>query len=128
MAFTGVQERVCIPLAVIACGGFAVSRVRSGSGSETPSAYSNSTETDTVLGPKSLVYKVFGPVGTAADIGYLDVTSDPHRADGGRYAGSCRSRRMFRPSWVTLLHTTTTTALAAGSRTVRSKPRGSRTT
>jgi hypothetical protein len=68
---------------VIACGGFAVSVVRSGFGSETPSAYSHSTETDTVLGPKSVVSKVFGPVGTAADIGYFDLTSEPHRADGG---------------------------------------------
>ena len=115
MVFAGVLERGWIPLAVIASGGVAVSRVRSGFGSETPSAYSNSTATDTVLSPKSVVYKVFGPVGTAAGIGYFDATSDPRRADGGHYAGLCRSRRMFRPSWVTLLHTTTTTALAAGS-------------
>jgi hypothetical protein len=72
MVFAGVLERGWIPLVVLACGVFAVSRVRSGFGSETPSAYPNSTATDTV----------FGPVGTAADIGYFDVTSDPHRADG----------------------------------------------
>lgn len=86
MVFAGVLERGWTPLvvlAVIACGSFAVSRVRSGFGSEKPSAYSNSTATDTVFSPKSVVYKVFGPVGAAADIGYFDVTSDPHRADGG---------------------------------------------
>jgi Mycobacterium membrane protein len=82
MGFAGVFERGWMPLAVIACGGFAVSRVRSGFGSETPSAYSNSTATDTLLSPKSMVYKVFGPVGTAADVGYFDVTSGPHRAMG----------------------------------------------
>jgi hypothetical protein len=82
MGFAGVLERGWMPLAVIACGGFAVSRVRSGFGSETPSAYSNSTATDTLLSPKSMVYKVFGPVGTAADVGYFDVTSGPHRAMG----------------------------------------------
>ena len=41
MAFTGVLKRVWIPLvSVIACGGFAVSRVRAGFGSEKPGAYS----------------------------------------------------------------------------------------
>ena len=118
MVFAGVLESGWIPQVVpvvIACGGFAVPRVRSGFGSETGSAYSNSTATDTVLRPKPVVYKVFGPGGAAADIGYFDVTSDPHRADGAHYAGLRRSRRMFRPSWVTLLNTTTTTAVAAGS-------------
>jgi len=67
---------------VTARGGFAVSRVRSGFGPETPGAYSNSTATDTVFSPKSVVYKVFGPVGAAAGVGYFGVTSDPHRADG----------------------------------------------
>ena len=83
MVFAGVLERGWIPLAVIACGGLAVSRVRSGFGSETPSAYSNFNVTDSVFAPKSVVYEVFGPVGTAADIGYFDLTSEPHRADGG---------------------------------------------
>ena len=129
MVFAGVLGRGWVPLAVIARGGCAVPLVRSGFGSQTPGADSNSTATDTVFSPKSVVYKVFGPVGTAPDLGYFDVTSDRHRADGAHYAGLCRSRRMFRPSWVTLLHTTTTTALAAGSSsTVGSKPRGSRTT
>jgi hypothetical protein len=87
MAFTGVLKRVWIPLvvlAVIVCGGFAVSRVRARSGSEKPSGYSNSTATDTVFGPKSVVYEVFGPVGTVADISYFDLNSDPHRVDRAR--------------------------------------------
>lgn len=82
MVFAGALERGWIPLAVTARGGFAVSRVRSGFGPETPGAYSNSTATDTVFSPKSVVYKVFGPVGAAAGVGYFGVTSDPHRADG----------------------------------------------
>ena len=65
MVFAGVLERGSIPLVVLACGGFAVSRVRSGFAPETPRAYSNSTATDTVFSPKSVVYKVFGPVGMA---------------------------------------------------------------
>ena len=87
MAFAGVLKRGWIPLlvlAVIACGGFAVSRLRSGFGSEKPSAYSNSTVTDTVFAPKSVVYEVFGPVGTVADISYFDLNSDPHRVDRAR--------------------------------------------
>ena len=82
MVFAGALERGWIPLLVLARGALAVSRVRSRFGSESPSAYSNSTAADTVFSPKSVVYNVFGPVGTAADIGYFDVTSDPHRADG----------------------------------------------
>jgi Mycobacterium membrane protein len=56
-------------------GGFAVSRVRAGFGSQRPSACSSSAPTDTVFSPKSVGYKVFGPVGTAAGVGYFDVTS-----------------------------------------------------
>jgi len=78
MAFTGVLKRGWIPLAVIACGGFAVSRVRSGF------AYSNSTVTGTVFALKSVVYQVFGPVGRVADISYFDVNSEPHRVGRAR--------------------------------------------
>jgi hypothetical protein len=100
----------------VGCGGFAVSRVRTGFGSQMPGARSDSTVPDIVFSPKSLAYRVFGPVGTAADISYFDVHSDPHRVDGHDYADLSRSRRMFQPSWVTfLLHRATTTALAAGS-------------
>jgi hypothetical protein len=61
-----------------------VSRVRSGFGAEKPSAYSNSTVTDTVFAPKSVVYEVFGPVGTVADISYFDLDSEPHRVGRAR--------------------------------------------
>jgi hypothetical protein len=87
MAFAGVLKRVWIPLvvlAVIACGGFAVSRVRARSGSETPGAYSTSTVKGNVFAPKSVVYQVFGPVGTVADISYFDLDSEPHRVDRAR--------------------------------------------
>jgi hypothetical protein len=36
------------------------------------------------LAQKSVVYEVFGPVGTVADISYFDVNSDPQRVDGAR--------------------------------------------
>ena len=84
MAFAEVLERGWIPLVVIACGGLAGSRVGSGLDSETPSAYSNSSVTDTVFAPKSVVYDVFGPVGTVADISYFDVNSEPRRVGRAR--------------------------------------------
>jgi hypothetical protein len=87
MSFAGVLKRVWLPLVVLAVivgAGFAVVRVRTGFGSETPTAYSNSTETGTVSTSKSLLYEVFGPVGTVADISYFDVNSDPRRVEGAR--------------------------------------------
>jgi MmpS family membrane protein len=91
MAFAGVLKRGWIPLvvlAVIASGGFAFSRVRSGFGSEQPSGYSDSAVTDTVCAPKSVVYDVFGPVGTVADISYFDLNSEPHRVGRARLSWS----------------------------------------
>ena len=86
MTVAGVLKRAWIPLVVLAVivgATFTVSRVRAGSGSEKHAAYPNSKMTDTLLGPKkSLVYEVFGPAGTVADISYFDVNSDPQRVDG----------------------------------------------
>jgi hypothetical protein len=44
----------------------------------------NSTVTDTVVSPGSVVYEVFAPVGTVADISYFDLNPDPHRLDRAR--------------------------------------------
>jgi Mycobacterium membrane protein len=84
MMFAGAPTRVWIPLAVTGCGGFAVSRVRSGFGTQAPTAHSSATEPGTVSTSKSLLYEVFGPVGTVADISYFDVYSDPRRVEGAR--------------------------------------------
>ena len=88
MAFAGVLRRVWTPLvvlAVIGCGGFTVSRVRADFGSEKHPSYANSKISDTEhLNQKSVVYQIFGPVGTVADISYFDVNSDPQRVDGAR--------------------------------------------
>lgn len=86
MAF-GVLRRVWIPLvvlAVIGAGSFAVSRVRADRVSE-PHPYAHADLSDsTQSNPKSVVYEVFGPVGTVADISYFDVDSDPQRIHGAR--------------------------------------------
>jgi hypothetical protein len=37
------------------------------------------------LNPKPVVYEVFGPVGTVADISYFDVNADPQWVDAPRW-------------------------------------------
>lgn len=85
MAFAGVLGRVWIPLVVAmvaGAGAFAVSRVRTEFGSESY-PYTETADTDQ-LNPKSVMYEVFGPVGTVADISYFDVNADPQRVNGAR--------------------------------------------
>ena len=88
MAFAAVLKRAWIPLvvlAVIAGAGFTVSRVRDIPDSDKHSPYGKSEVADIgQLAQKSVVYEVFGPVGTVADISYFDVNSDPQRVDSAR--------------------------------------------
>jgi hypothetical protein len=88
MAFAGVLRRAWIPLVVLAVVGgavFSVSRVRAASGSDKPSPYGISEVADIgALSKKSVVYEIFGPVGTVADISYFDLNSAPRRVDGAR--------------------------------------------
>jgi hypothetical protein len=94
MAFAGVLKRVWIPLmvlTVIGSVGLTVSRVRADFVAEPKTPYANSSTSDTMqFNPKSLVYEVFGPVGTVADISYFDVNSDPQRVDGARLPWSLK--------------------------------------
>jgi hypothetical protein len=87
MTFAGVLRRVWIPLVVlvvVGVGGFTVSRVRGDRVSE-PRPYAHDDLSDSKQSnPKSVVYEVFGPVGTVADISYFDVNSDPQRVHGAR--------------------------------------------
>src|SRR6185437_3373624 len=88
MAFAGVLRRAWIPLvvlAVIGAAGFTVSRVRAVPDLDKHSPYGKSEVADIgQLAQKSVIYEVFGPVGTVADISYFDVNSDPQRVDGSR--------------------------------------------
>lgn len=88
MAFAGVLRRAWIPLVVLAViggAGFSVSRVRAASDSEKHSPYGKSEVADIGrLAQKTVVFEVFGPVGTVADISYFDVNSDPQRVHGAR--------------------------------------------
>jgi hypothetical protein len=63
---------------VIAAGGFTVSRLRTVFGSENRPSYSDTEiEEQEPYDPKELVYEVFGPPGTVADISYFDTDADP---------------------------------------------------
>jgi Mycobacterium membrane protein len=94
MAFAGVLRRVWIPLVVLAVvggAGFSVSRVRAASTSDKHLPYEKSEVADIgQLAQKSIVYEIFGPVGTVADISYFDVNSDPQRVDGARLPWSIK--------------------------------------
>jgi hypothetical protein len=86
MRILRVMPRLWIPLVVlvvIACGGFAVSRVHGIFGAETRPSYADGQVGNTKsFNPTQVVYEVFGPAGTVADISYFDVNSQPQQVDG----------------------------------------------
>jgi hypothetical protein len=94
MPIVRVLRRVWIPLVVltvIGCGRFTVSRVHGIFGSEKRPAYADGQVDDTTpFSPKQVIYQVFGPAGTVADIGYFDVNSEPQQVDGARLPWSLK--------------------------------------
>jgi hypothetical protein len=86
MKFLAAAKRGWIPLAlvvVIAVGAFAVSRVRGIFGSHQLPTYAGSKSDDKYKSdPKRVVYQIFGPPGTVADINYLDDYGTPHQVNG----------------------------------------------
>jgi hypothetical protein len=81
-----VLGRLWIPLVivmVIALGGFTVWRVHGIFGSEKRPTYADSkVDESKPFNPKRMIYEIFGPPGTVADISYFDVNADPQRVDG----------------------------------------------
>jgi hypothetical protein len=86
MRIAKVARRVWIPLVVlvvIVCGGFIVSRVHGLFGTERrPSYVGGQVDGATSFNPTQMIYEVFGPPGTVADINYFDVNSEPQQIDG----------------------------------------------
>jgi MmpS family membrane protein len=86
MRILRVVMRLWIPLVVlvvIACGGFIVSRVHGRFGAENRPSYADGQVGDTnAFNGKQVIYEVFGPAGTVADISYFDVNSQPQQVDG----------------------------------------------
>ncbi|MGE2721099.1 MmpS family protein [Mycolicibacterium celeriflavum] len=81
-----ILKRVWIPLLIIivvVAGGFTVSRLRSVFGSENRPSYSDTELVQQeAYDPKELVYEVFGPSGTVANISYFDENSEPVFVEG----------------------------------------------
>ena len=70
-------------LVVVTVSAFAVARVHGYFGSQKRESYADSNlETAKAFNPKRIIYQVFGPPGTVADISYFDVNSDPQRVNG----------------------------------------------
>ncbi|HUH68038.1 MAG TPA: MmpS family protein [Mycobacterium sp.] len=81
----GVLKRVWMPLlimVVVAVGGFAVYRVRGYFGAHGNAGGSSVRFEDTKpFNPKVVIYEIFSPDGTVADINYLDLNAEPRRVD-----------------------------------------------
>lgn len=72
-------------MVVVTIGGFTVYRVRGFFASDKRESYADSNlESTKPFNPKRLVYEVFGPPGTVADISYFDVNGDPKRVDNAQ--------------------------------------------
>jgi hypothetical protein len=70
-------------LAVVASAGFAVSRLHGIFGTERRPTYTDTKAEDSKpFDPKVLVYEVFGPPGTVANISYFDETTEPRYIKG----------------------------------------------
>jgi hypothetical protein len=78
--------RIWLPLVVllvVAVGGYAVARLHGAFGSEVRPSYAEGGVSDAAaVSPKSLVYEVFGPAGTVADISYFDLDARPQQVGG----------------------------------------------
>ncbi|RFD26337.1 hypothetical protein MUBE_05345 [Mycobacterium uberis] len=98
-------SRIWIPLVVLAVlvvGGLVVNRVHGYFASEKRESYADSNLGNSKpFNPKQIVYEIFGPPGTIADISYFDVNSDSQRVDGAQLPWS--------------LHMTTTLAAVVGN-------------
>ena len=83
-----VVKRGWIPLVVVilvAVGGFAVYRLHGVFGVRgATSAIGTRADDIKPFNPKQVTLEVFGPVGSVADINYLDVDAAPQRVDGMR--------------------------------------------
>ncbi|WP_409435015.1 MmpS family protein [Mycobacterium sp. SMC-14] len=81
----GALRRAWLPLlivVVVAVGGFTVQRVRGYFGADDSGNGTVPFEDTKPFHPKVVVYDIFSPDGTYADINYLDLDATPQRIDG----------------------------------------------
>ncbi|EIV42642.1 putative membrane protein mmpS1 [Mycobacteroides abscessus 3A-0122-S] len=68
---------------VLVIAGFAVWRIRGIFGSHQLPTYAGSmTDDKNNSKPKHVLYEIFGPPGTTADINYIDKEGEPHQING----------------------------------------------
>jgi hypothetical protein len=68
---------------VIVAGGFTVSRLRTVFGSENRPSYAETElQEQEPYSTKELIYEVFGPPGTSANISYFDPDAEPQYVEG----------------------------------------------
>jgi Mycobacterium membrane protein len=99
----GLFKRMWVPMVmvvVVAVGAFTVSRLHAVFGSDMYKPDSGNADAIVQFNPKRVLYEIFGPAGTVADINYLDADAQPQRVDGATLPWS-------------LMLTTTLTAVAA---------------
>ena len=81
----GLVKRAWIPIVmvvVLVAGAFMVSRLHGVFGSHRYVPDTGNADAIVQFNPKRVLYEVFGPAGTVADVNYLDADAQPHRVDG----------------------------------------------
>jgi Mycobacterium membrane protein len=84
ISMSRLVKRVWIPIVmviVVAVGGFTVSRLHGVFGSHMYAPDVGNADAIVQFNPKRVLYQVFGPAGTVADINYLDENAQPQRVD-----------------------------------------------
>ena len=71
-----------VMVVVVAVGAFTVSRLHGVFGSNLYHPDTASADAIVQFNPKRVLYEIFGPRGTVADINYLDENAQPKRVDG----------------------------------------------
>lgn len=70
-----------VMVVVVAVGAFTVSRLHGVFGSDMYHPDTANADAIVQFNPKRVLYEIFGPAGTVADINYLDAEAQPHRVD-----------------------------------------------
>jgi hypothetical protein len=81
---TRLVKRVWVPMVmviVVAVGAFTVSRLHRVFGSDPYVPDAGNADAIVQFNPKRVLYEIFGPAGTVADINYLDADAQPRRVD-----------------------------------------------
>jgi hypothetical protein len=80
----GLVNRMWVPMVmvvVVAVGALTVSRLHGIFGSDMYRPDSGNADAIVQFNPKRVLYEIFGPAGTVADINYLDADAQPQRVD-----------------------------------------------